>query len=180
MASSPVKPQPKSSSPEKLQSKSDHEPSYAHSTCPAGMKLVIDNIDSTVKPRYQRIDSQSKSLHYVQVYTVKDRIDFSQLSTSPPPPGRSIYDILPTTLDYQVLKENFTILVARILVEHIPYFREDFKGLVPSHISHPYSSEMAKRSEVVSFCIYLAVYIHTNTHTGTHTHTLIFTQHVLC
>ena len=81
---------------------------------------------------------------------MKDRIDFSKLSTSPPPPGRSVYDILPTTLDYQTLKDNFTILVARILVEHIPYFGEDFKGLVPSHISHQYSSEMAKRSEVVS------------------------------
>ena len=52
-----------------------------------------------------------------------------------------------------MLKENFAIIAARILVEHIPFFREDFKGLVPSHISYPYSSEMAKRSEVVSYCI---------------------------
>ena len=30
-----------------------------------GHKLVIDNIDSTAKPRQQRIDAQMKSLHYV-------------------------------------------------------------------------------------------------------------------
>ena len=60
MASSPGKPQPEQcnfSSPEKSQSKSK-----LGSVCP-GMKLVIDNIDSTIKPRYQRVDSQNKSLH---------------------------------------------------------------------------------------------------------------------
>ena len=93
-----------------------------------GFKMVIDNNDKTVKPRYQTIDAQSQSLHYVQVYAVKDRVDFSQLSKTASSPGRSIYDILPTTSDYQKLKDNFTILVARILVKHIPYFTQDFSG----------------------------------------------------
>ena len=149
MTSSPAKLQPECSnnlSPEKSQNEPGSEPSV----CP-GVKLVLDNIDSTVKPRYQRLDSQNKSLHYVQVYAVRDRINFSQLSNSPPPPGRSVYDILPTTSDYQMLKDNFAILVSRILVEHIPYFKDDFKGLVPRHIQHPYSAEMAKQSEVVSY-----------------------------
>lgn len=150
MASSPAKLQSECSnnlSPETFQNEPGSEPS----ACP-GVKLVIDNIDSTVKPRYQRIDSQNKSLHYVQVYAVRDRINFSQLSNSPPSPaGRSVYDILPTTSDYQMLKHNFAILVSHILVEHIPYFKDDFKGLVPRHIQHPYSAEMAKQSEVVSY-----------------------------
>ena len=156
MASSPAKLQPEcsnNSSPEKSQNESGSEPP----DCP-GVKLVLDNIDSTVKPRYQRIDSQNQSLHYVQVYAVRDRINFSQLSNSPPPPGRSVYDILPTTSDYQMLQDNFAILVAHILVEHIPYFKEDFKGLVPRHIEHPYSTEMAKQSEVVSYSIHVFTY----------------------
>ena len=37
-----------------------------------GFKMVIDNIDKTVKPRNQTIDAQTQSLHYVQVYAVKD------------------------------------------------------------------------------------------------------------
>ena len=148
----------KTSSPAKVPSEcSNHlPPETSHNKsgsqrppCP-GVKLVLDNIDSTVRPRYQRLDSQNKSLHYVQVYAVKDRTDFSRLSDSPPSPGRSVYDILPTTSDYQMLKENFAILVARVLVDHIPYFKEDFKGLVPRHIQHPFSTEMAKQSEVVS------------------------------
>ena len=116
-----------------------------------GIKLILDNIDKTVKRRHQTIDAQSKSLHYVQVYAVKDRVDFSQLSNTAPSPGRSVYEILPTTSDYQTLKDNFAILVARILTKHIPYFKQDFSGLVVNNIPHKYSSEMANKSEVVSY-----------------------------
>ena len=78
------------------------------------------------------MDAQSKSLHYIQVYAVKDRVDFSKLSNSPPPDGQSVYNVLPTTSDYQVLKDNFVVLVSRTLVEYIPFFSQDFKGLVDS------------------------------------------------
>ena len=86
----------------------------------------------------------SQSLHYVQVYAMKDRIDFFQLSKTAPSPGRLIYDILPTMSDYQKLKDNFAILVAHILVKHVPYFTQDFSGLLVNHIPHKYSLEMAK------------------------------------
>ncbi len=43
----------------------------------SGYKIVFDNIDKNVKPRYMRSDSQIKSLHYVQSYAVRNRIDFS-------------------------------------------------------------------------------------------------------
>ena len=82
-----------------------------------------------MKPRDQQVDSQNRSLHYVQVYAVRDRVDFSQLSTAPPPRDGLVYDILPTTSDYQVLKDNFSILIACILVEHIP------KGLAVNRIN---------------------------------------------
>ena len=48
-----------------------------------GYKIVIDNIDKNVKPRNMRVDAQTKSLHYVQMYSVKDRIDFGKLSDIP-------------------------------------------------------------------------------------------------
>ena len=115
-----------------------------------GHKIVIDNIDKTVHPRDQRIDAQSQSLHYVQGYAVKNRIEYSKFSNTPPPSSRSVYDLLPSTSDYQALKDNFAVLIARILVKHIPYFSQDFKGLVPNHITHQFSSEMAEESEIVS------------------------------
>ena len=132
----------------------------ANSTAPSvsqptsGLKLVIDNIDKTVKPRHQRIDAQTQSLHYIQVYAVKDRIDYTSLSHSPPPAGKPVYDLIPSTDVYQKLKSNFKEIVVRILVKHISYFSEDFKGLTKLHIPHKYSSEMAKKSEIVSCTVY--------------------------
>ena len=75
------------------------QPAPTPSPC-SGYKFVIGNIDTGVKPRYQRIDSQNQSLHYVQVFAVRDRLDFSQLSSTPPLPGRSVYELLPSTMDY--------------------------------------------------------------------------------
>lgn len=43
-------------------------------------KLVFDNIDKSVTPRDMRSDVQTRSLHYVQIYSVKSRIDFSSFA----------------------------------------------------------------------------------------------------
>ncbi len=114
-------------------------------------KLVFDNIDKTVKPRYMRMDAQNKSLHYVQLYAVKDRVNLSQLSQTPPSVCEVALDmILPSDEDNASLMENMTILIARVMVDRIPFFKEDFKKLVPNHIQHKYSKEMCNKSEVVS------------------------------
>ena len=43
-------------------------------------KIVIDNVDMTVKSRYMRVDDyRNKSLHYVNSYAVQSRVDFSHL-----------------------------------------------------------------------------------------------------
>ena len=52
-----------------------------------------------------RSDAQTKSLNYVQIYSVKSRIDFSsfapthELSTE-----IQLFDVLPSASDYRVLK----------------------------------------------------------------------------
>ena len=63
---------------------------------------------------------------------------------------KCLYDVLPTTSDYSGLKESFSLIVARIIVENIPFFSSDFKGLIPKHIPHSYTAEMNEKSEVVS------------------------------
>ena len=114
-------------------------------------KLVFDNIDKTVAPRYMRADVQTRSLNYIQIYSVRNRIDFSPLSlTHELPTEISLFDILPSAADYSSLKGNFTLLVARTIHDHIPFFGKDFKGLIPAHIPHQYSENMAAKSEVVS------------------------------
>ena len=121
----------------------------SHRVAP-GFKLVIDNIDKNVKPRYMRIDSQTQSLHYVQIYGVKNRLDLSKLSLLPWTGEICVYDVLPTAEDYRKLKDTMSILVARLITDNLPYFSHDFKSLVQRHIPHPYSHEMSTESEVVS------------------------------
>ena len=43
----------------------------------AGFKIVFDNIDLTVRPRHTTEERQSLSLHNVNAYAVKDRVDYS-------------------------------------------------------------------------------------------------------
>ena len=102
------------------------------SQCTPGLKLVIDNIDKTVKPRHQRLDAQTQSLHYIQVYAVKDRVDYSSLSHSPPPSGKPVYDLIPSTAVYEELKKNLNIIVSRILVQHVAYFLKDLTYHIPT------------------------------------------------
>lgn len=120
-----------------------------------GLKFVVDNVDSTVRPRHMREDNQSKSLHYVQVYAVKDRIDYSSFVNTPPTGEKNVFDILPTSNDYDKIKENMAILVSRIIADRIRFFAEDYKGVVTRHIPHKYTSQMSQKSEVVSYVRYL-------------------------
>ena len=43
-------------------------------------KIVGDNIDKNIRASFQRIDHQTKSIHYFHTFAAKDRIDFSNLS----------------------------------------------------------------------------------------------------
>ena len=70
------------------------------------------------------------------MYSVKDRIDLGKLSHVHPTGGKSFYDLLPSTEDYEKLKNSFAVHVARVMVEHIPFFTEDFSSLVQRHIPH--------------------------------------------
>lgn len=116
-----------------------------------GYKFVIDNIDKNVTPRNMTMESQTRSLHYVQIYSVKHKIDYPSLFNQAPSPGfKNLYDILPGPEDYTAIKKNFTILAARLIVEHLPFFSSDFKGLIPRHTPHQFSTEMQAKSEVVS------------------------------
>ena len=47
----------------------------------------------------------------------------------------------------QLSNKNLTILVGRILVKHVKAFK-CFDKVIPKHIGHDYSDEMAEKSEV--------------------------------
>lgn len=49
-----------------------------------GYKVVGDNIDKNVKPRYARQENKTLSMHYYHSYAVRDRIDISSISDEVP------------------------------------------------------------------------------------------------
>ena len=51
-----------------------------------------------------------------------------------------IEDILPTLSDKDRLQENYIIVhFARVICEHLPFFKKHFGECVPLHIDHCYS-----------------------------------------
>ena len=64
-----------------------------------GYKIVFDNIDKNVAPRFMRNEHQIRSLHYFHSYAVKDRLDFSNLS-SQRPTNINVFGVIPDEEDY--------------------------------------------------------------------------------
>jgi L1 cell adhesion molecule like protein len=139
-----------------------------------GFKLMLDNIDKNVVPRYfihfysihynnnyryRRIDNPTTSLHNCFVYAVKDRVDLSGFSDDynqflKKPTSELQLDVLsPSSSDKQALTQNFAILASRVLIEEMPYFKETLEDVIQKHLEHVYSSEMATKSEVVSIIL---------------------------
>ena len=122
-----------------------------------GYKIVGDNIDGTINPRYMRSNRQTESWHYYHSFAVQDRIDFTGLSDQQPekPTAASIDDImnkiLPSTCtdDDDALKINFKTYIGRVLITNCKFFQIAFSDLYVHHIPHQYEKEMAAKSNVV-------------------------------
>jgi len=115
-------------------------------------KIVGDNLDKHVKPRDMQIDAQASTLHYFNMYAVRDRLDTSQLAdtlSTPDPSTIQVEHLLPNEADYRALFSNFSIIVCPILKKYMPFFAKFGSG-VEKHIRHVYYKEMSKKSEVVS------------------------------
>ena len=77
-------------------------------------KEVGDNLDKNIRPSFQRISHQTKSLHYFHTLAVKDRIDFSDLAESVPHNIRmSLTTLLPGPADLTNLLDELQVIVTR-------------------------------------------------------------------
>lgn len=114
--------------------------------------IVGDNIDKRVTPRTMRLDNQVRSLHYFHAFAALSRVETLHLDDTKP--VGNVKDIPLSTFllspeDCAVLRDNYVILISRILVQHIE-FLQPFRNCVPKHIEHLYSEAMRKKSTVVS------------------------------
>ena len=108
---------------------------------PVSYKIVGDNIDVRITPRYMRTDNKVKSLHYYQSYAVQDRIKLDNLFSERlpsclPPPDDVAKSLLPTSSDDDNFIKNIKILFSRVLIETLPWFNNSFSDLVIRNIQH--------------------------------------------
>ena len=121
-----------------------------------GFKIVGDNLDRNITPRYQRLDSQTRSLHFFNSLALLDRCNFSTLSDSVKPIQQSDIDItlfLPNEHDLMEITRNFAIIIGRIIHKYVPFFSK-IPGLSIEHIVHEHYTEMSRKSEMVNSSIY--------------------------
>ena len=121
-----------------------------------GYILVGDNIDKRVNPREMRVDRQVQSLHYFHTYAARSRCESTHLEDSKPIGEISklpLSAFLPTADECMAIRNNYVILVSRIIVDHLPAFSA-FKQSVPQHVPHKYSDAMSRKSEMVSALSY--------------------------
>ena len=122
-----------------------------------GFRVIGDNLDKNVRPRFRRIDRGTQSLHFFHVYAAKDRVNLSNVTDSPssflntPVAELPVQSLLPTSSDNQSLFSDFSVLVSRVLVSKLQYFSTTFGDIVVKHIQHEFSKEMAEKSETVSY-----------------------------
>lgn len=118
---------------------------------PESVTLVGDNLDKTVNPRFMSADHQRQSLHYFHSYGVLDRVKSDCTDHSPigdvdslPPSA-----FLPDTDDCLQLRKHYAILIGRILVDQVSFFKK-FKDCVVRHIPHKHTVQMSQKSNIVS------------------------------
>ena len=126
--------------------------------------LIIDNLDTNVKPRFKRKCYESEqSLHYTHCLAIKDRISqFSELSISPyltcfNNAEKTALQLLPSKESDSKLMEIMIMMVARSVVTYMPYFQFSCSDIVDWHKEHQYSKEMNTKSDVVCaiiMCMY--------------------------
>ena len=57
--------------------------------------------------------------------------------------------LLPSHADNSRLLSRMSVLVGRIVVEHIPHFQEFYSSFSTDHVQHKFSAESAKKSNIV-------------------------------
>lgn len=124
--------------------------------------IIGDSFDKTINPRFMTSNLQRKSLHFFHSYALLDWVNCSHLDWDKP-----IGDVgqlpltafIPSAEDSALLRSNYAILVARVMMEKMEFFKKHFKNVVPSHIPHQYSELMKMRSSVVSACMYVLFFV---------------------
>jgi len=114
-------------------------------------KFWGDNVDKKRGVRDVRSDNQATMLHMYSLLVGRSRIPGIGLSRTGQVAKLSSLpseSFLPTQSDVNATKQNLVVLVSRILTRYMHSLFPLSKA-IPQHITHKYTAQMSKKSEVV-------------------------------
>ena len=119
---------------------------------PIDYQIVGDNIDFEIRPHFSTTVREKRLIHWFNVMAVKHRILANHLPDNGP--QRPIKEFepchcIPSAKDHAVLRQNFIVLVERVLSERIAAFRPTKQSVV-QHIPHKYSDIARKTTDQVN------------------------------
>ena len=110
-----------------------------------------DNWDLEIRAHDMRKANQNRDLHYFASNLIVERVPCESLSQESP---QLDLGKVPNSLfllnddETRKLREDFKVLVGRILVKHIDSLAF-LKSIIPEHITSKYPNEMAQKSTIV-------------------------------
>ena len=119
---------------------------------PCDFGLNGDNLDWIRRPSIYSCDRDTESIHWFNLMAYDNRVIDWDLSDKYP--MKNIMELenstfIPSPGEHSQLKDEFVVLVLRILTKKCKYFQQ-FANKVPAHIPHQYRKEMSCQSQVVS------------------------------
>ena len=110
-------------------------------------KLNGDNMDIRVNTNDVRINNKDRDYHFFASSFIIDRVDTSQFSSDLPTKNVCIESFLPNSDERKIYRDSLRVLLSRVLTENVPGFSW-MCGIFPNHIAHPFSDEMARKSDM--------------------------------
>lgn len=98
-------------------------------------------LTSVLFHKNMRLDHHVRSLHYFHAYAALNHVKTLHLDDTKPIGNVEhipLSKVLLSPEDCSTLRDNYVILISRILVQHLS-FLQTFKKCVPQHIQHVYS-----------------------------------------
>lgn len=115
--------------------------------------MTFDNFDFRILTNIIISGYKNSDMHWICQYITFDRVVSSHLDDSKP----LVADIsmfenqeyLLSKDELQTMRYEHIVLVSRILVEFFPFLKV-IKKVVPLHLEHKFSKEMAEKSEIIN------------------------------
>ena len=117
------------------------------------LRVTFDNFDFRVLANIIVNGHQNSDIHWITQHITFDRVSSTNLNdTVPIIQNIKEFDNSNYLLSKRELQDqrcDYIILVSRVMLEYFPCLKS-IKSVVPNHISHKYSTEMASPSEIIS------------------------------